>query len=301
MPTFNQLVAQVRQQMLGFSVSQESVSSLAVGMTAADTTFQADGETVTSLSRGLVEIEDELVLVKKWDQGSGTVTVMGGTAGRGAEGTTAASHSAGVLITSNPAFPRARVKEEINKAVRALYPHLVVFGTAEVTYNVTQIEYELPAEATDVWYVVARTVGPSRVSQPMPDWRFNPEARVADFPSGKSIQLFNPITPGQPVRIVYAKQPSALVASTDDFTVTGYADRIHDLVVYGAVKRLMPGLLGGRLQQQAVEATERAPLVGAREISQAVQLMASLYAERLEEERSLMFAEVPNYAMFQGS
>ncbi|WP_413114801.1 hypothetical protein ACK1X7_07285 [Streptomyces sp. CY1] len=301
MATFDQIIIRVRQQLQGYTLSQASVSELAAPMSAADTSFQCDASTVTNLSRGLVEIDDELVLVKTFDATSGVVSVMGLANGRGVEGTTAASHAAHALVTSDPAFPRQRIKEAINDTVTGLYPHLVVFSTTEITYNAAQVEYELPADVDDVWYVVARTVGPSKVSQPMPDWRYNPKARTADFISGKSIQLFDAITPGQPVRIVYAKPPAPLVAGSDDFAVTGYPSRMTDLVVYGALKRLLPALESARLQQQAVEATERAPLVPPSSAAKAVNLYASLYAERLEEERALMFAEIPNYAMFQGS
>lgn len=302
MTTFNQLVSQVRQKLLGFSLSQESMSVLTVSMAAGDVTFQADGGTITSISRGLAEIDDELLLIQKWDEASGTVTVMGGAAGRGYESTTAAAHSAGALITSAPAVPRARIKEAVNETIAGLYPHLVVFGTADFPFNAAQVEYPLPAEVRDIWYVVGRWVGPEKVSGPMPNWRYNPKAYPVDFPTGRSIQLFDGITPGQNIRVVYAKPPTALASGADDFAaVTGLPDRTSDLVVYGALKRVLPGLMGGRLQQQAVEATERATLVTTKDIGSAVQLYAGLYAERLEEERSLMYTELPNYAMFQGS
>lgn len=301
MPTFDQLVRQVRQKLLGFAMNQESVSELSVAMDADDTTFQADGETIVDLSRGLVEIDDELILVKKWDQGSGTVTVMGGVNGRGYEGTTAASHSQGVLITSNPAFPRARIKEAINEAILGMYPDLVVFASTEITKLAPVVEYELPTAVDDVWYVVAQTIGPSKVAYPIPNWRYNPEARTAVFPSGKSIQIFDFVTPGQAIKVVYTKPPTALSANSDSFTATGYPERTADLVVYGACKRLLPSLEAARLQQQAVEATERAPLVPVTSATKAAQLFASLYAERLEQEKALQRQEVPNYAFFQGS
>jgi hypothetical protein len=301
MTTFAQLVAKTRQQLLGFSMSQESVSELSSPMGASDTSFTCDPATVTNLSRGLVEIDDELILAKAYDATSGVVSIMGLTRGRGYEGTTAASHVVNSLVTSNPAFPRARVKEAINDTIRGLYPHLVTFGETELTKLAPVVEYGLPAEAADVWYVTAQLIGPSKVAQPMPNWRYNPKARTANFPTGKSIQLFDSITPGQAVKVVYSKPPSMLTADTDDFAaVTGFADRITDLVVYGACKRLLPGLEAARLQQQAVEATERAVLVPPASASKAVSLYASLYAERLEEERALMFSDVPNYAMFQG-
>lgn len=302
MPTLDQLVSQIRQNLLGFSLSQESMGMLTVDMAAGDTTFQVDGETISNLSRGLAEIDDELVLVQRWDDTSGTATVMGGVNGRGYEGTVPAAHLTGALITSAPAFPRARIKEAVNAAIGALYPSLVVFDSADFPFNAAQVEYPLPAEARDIWYVTGRWSGPEKVSAPMPNWRYNGEAYPSDFPTGKSIQLFDAVTPGQNVRVVYTKAPAPLAAGSDDFaTTTGYADRIADLVVWDGVKRLLPSAISARLQQQAVEATERATLVSTRDISAAVQLYASLYAERLADERTLMFQEMPNYQTFQGS
>lgn len=301
MTTFDQLVKQVRQQLLGFAMNQESISSLSVAMNATDTTFQADGDSIINLSRGLVEVDDELILVKKWDESSGTVTVMGGLNGRGYEGTTAASHDVDALITSAPAFPRARIKEALNEAIRGLYPHLVVFSSTEITKLAPVVEYELPSEVADVWYVVGQTIGPSKVAQPMPNWRYNPKARSANFASGKSIQVFDYVTAGQAIKIVYSKPPAVLASGSDEFTTTGFEERLVDLVVYGACKRLLPALEAARLQLQSVETTERAPLVPPASATKAASLYASLYAERLEEERALMFSDVPNYAMFQGS
>jgi hypothetical protein len=83
--------------------------------------------------------------------------------------------------------------------------------------------------------------------------------------------------------------------------VTGYPERCVDLVVYGACKSLLPALEAARLQMQAVETTERAPLVPPQSAAKAASLYASLYAERLEAEKALQRAEVPNYAYFQGS
>lgn len=302
MTTFDQLVRQVRQQLLGFTLNQESMSFLTVAMNATDTTFQADGESIGNLSRGLVEIDDELILVKKWDMASGTVTVMGGPNGRGYEGTTAASHAVNALITSNPAFPKARIKEAINEAIQCLYPELVVFSSTDITKLAPQVEYQMPADCADIWYLVGQTIGPSKVWQPLPNWRFNSKADPTAFPSGRSVQIFDYVTPGQAIRAVYAKPPGSLVNGTDDFAATtGYPDRYVDMVVYGTCMRLLPALESARLQQQAVEATERATLVPPASAAKAMAMYAQLYQQRLAEERDQMYNDVPNYAFFQGS
>lgn len=300
--TFDQLVARVKQQLMGFAMNQESYAEVSSGMGPEDTAFFVHTDTVSELSRGLVEVEDELVLVKNYDAATGRAVVLGGVNGRGMHGTTAALHPEGVLVTIAPGFPRARIKEAINDTVLGLYPDLVVFGTTEITRVSVQFEYELPEDVRDVWYVTGETLGPSKVWVPLPNWRYNPKASTTDFPSGKSLQQLDPVSPGQKIRVVYAKAPAAMSADTDDFeTVTGFPERIVDLVTYGAMKRLLPALETARLQQRSIEATERAQVVQETSATKAVGMYASLYTERLEEERERMFREHPNYQFFQGS
>lgn len=302
MTTFDQLVRQVRQQLLGFTMTQESVSELSVSMSPTDTSFTCDPVTVTSIGRGLVEIDDELILVKSFDQTSGVASVMGLANGRGYEGTTPASHNAHALVTSSPAFPKTRIKEAINQTITTLYPELVVFAETELTKLAPVIEYGLPADCSDVWYVTGQTIGPSKVAQPLPNWRYNPKARSANFPTGKSLQVFDSVMPGQAIKVVYAKTPSALVNGSDDFTpTTGYPERYVDLVVYGTCMRLLPALESARLQQQSIEATERATLVPPASAAKAMAMYAQLYQQRLQEEREQLYSDVPNYAYFQGS
>jgi hypothetical protein len=247
--TFNDLANRVKQQLLGYTKDQASVSQLTHSMTATDTTFSVDPDTVTNLSRGLVEIGDEMILVKKFDKASGLVTVMGGLNGRGAESTTASVHAVDDLVTDDPRFPRTRVKEAINDTIRATYPDLWVFGQYEFPYVAARYEYPIPAEAEDVYKVTINTIGPSRVWFPSQKWRFNPlastGAQVAPTPTptGKTIQIYDFVVPGRDVRVMYRKPPSTLVNNSDDFaTVTGYPERYIDMITYGAVWHMkLPG------------------------------------------------------------
>jgi hypothetical protein len=301
MTTFNDLVIRVRQQLLGYALDQASVSELASNMNATDTSFTVDAGTVTNLSRGLVEIDDELILVKSYDRNSGVVSIMGQTNGRGAEGTTATTHSAHALVTASPAFPRARIKEAINDTIQGLYPSLVVFGTTEITNVSVVYQYEMPADARDVRAVALQLIGPSKVWQQARTWKFDPRSNTTDFPSGKSLQIFDGVTPGRAMRVLYEKTPGSLVAGSDDFaTATGYDDRIVDLVVWGACSRLVPAYDSARLQQQAIESTERAPLVPPTSALKTASYYQQLYYQRLEEEKARQFEEDPSVQFYAG-
>ena len=305
--TFNDIVARVKQQLLGYTKDQASITYLVESMDATEITFMVDPETVTNLSRGIVEIDDEILIVKKFDRSTGIVTVLGGVGGggRGAEGTTAAAHAADAFVTDDPRYPRARVKEAINDTIQAVYPDLWVFGNYEFPWQAARYEYPLPVDVEDVYKVTTNTIGPSRVWFPNSSWRFNPLASTTAGQTpvgatGKSIQVMRDfIVPGRNVRVIYTKKPTTLTNNSDPFEATsGLPERTVDLITYGACWRLLPAYEAARLQQQAIEATERAPLVPTGAGSQAAQFFLGLYQKRLNEERDRLFRLFENYQAF---
>lgn len=307
--SFDQLVSRVKQNLLGYTKDQASVSFLTAPMAATDTTFQVDTSTITTaLSRGLVEIEDELVWVNKYDRNTGTVTLMAGLNGRGVEGTTAAAHAANVIVTDDPQFPRARIKEAINNTILALYPDLYIFAFTEFPKIAARYEYPIPADVDDVYKVTWNTIGPSAVWRPAQRWRFATDAsttagqvKPTPTPTGKTLQIFDEIVPGRNIRVSYLKGPNPLVNNSDDFaTVTGYPERYIDLVTYGACWRLLPAYEAARLQQGAIEANERAPLVPTQAASQASQFFLALYTKRLNDERDRLERLFERYQNFNG-
>ncbi len=307
--SFDQITQRVKQQLLGYTRNQASISYLTAPMGASDISFLADIDTVRSLSRGIVEIDDEMILVKSLDQGSGTVTVFGGLSGtgRGAEGTTPAAHGLDSIITADPRYPKARIKEAINDTITGVYPDVWVFGETEFPYRAARLEYPLPTAAEDVYKVTWNTVGPSGMWEAAQRWRFNPQASTTagqvlptPAPTGKSIQILDwGITPGRNVRVTYIKSPDKMVSGSDDFTTTtGLPDRMIDLITYGACWRLLPGWEAGRLQQSSIESTERANLVPTGAASNASQYYLGLYQRRLNEERDRLLDLFPNFQYF---
>lgn len=305
--TFNDIVQRVKQQLLGYTRDQASISYLVQPMTPTDTTFSVDPDTVTALSRGLTEIGDEMLLIKKYDRISGVVTVFGNSAtGRGVESTAAANHSIGDIVTADPRYPRQRIKEAINDTINAMYPHVWVFGEFEFPWVAARYEYPLPADVEQVYKVTTNTIGPSAVWFPNSSWRFNPQASVTPgqvkptpTPTGKTLQIMRDyIVPGRNARVIYQKSPSLLSADADLLTSTGFPERYIDIIVYGACFRLLPAYDAGRLQQQSIESTERAPLVPPGAANNASQYYLGLYQRRLNEERDRLFELYENYITF---
>lgn len=300
MTTLENLRQQIRSQIMGFARDQQQVAVLASPCTDTDTSLTMSSDTVRNISRGLVEIDDELILIQSVDASTAVATVIGGTNGRGREGTTAASHSANALVTMSPSIPRIRMTDAINQTILAMYPQIPIFGTTEITKLAPVFEYELPADCEGIWYIVSDTVGPSQVHYPSPRWRYNPMAPTGDFPSGKSIQLLDFVTPGRAIRIVYVKAPAVLVNGTDELTSTGYEDRMAETIVWGALARLIPSYEAARLQQLAVEGTERASLVPPQAATKTAAYYEALFQQALQTERNRILDETPNYAFWQG-
>lgn len=302
MTTLSQLISQVKDNLLAFSKNQESITYITADMLPTDTTFLVDTETGIAVTNGLAEIDEELILVKKWDPTTGIVTVMAGLNGRGVNGTTAASHTNETIVTCDPSYTRIRVKEAINDTIDACYPDLWVFGSFEFNKLAAQFEYELPAEVEDVYKVTADTIGPSKIWFPAQRWRFNFSGSLNPIDgttTGKTLQIMDDIVPGRLVRVVYRKRPDLLVDSTDDFEpTTGLPERVTDMIVFGATARLLGPNEAARLQQVAVEQTERSPLVPAGSASNAANFYWSQYYRRLDEERDRMLQLFEQYQSF---
>lgn len=307
MTTFGDLVAQVKQELIGYSKDQATVTYLTQAMSPTDTTFTVDLETVKSITRGVIEIDDEMMLVKKFDATSGVVTIFANQNGRGYAGTTATSHAIDAIVTSDPRYPTVRIKEAVNQTIKSVFPELWVFGNYEFKKLAPKFEYQLPSDVENVYKVTFDTIGPSKIWQPSQSWRFNPQASmdpVEGTVTGKTLQIMDRIVPGRTVRVIYRKQPNVLVNDSDDFsTTTGWVgdqdgERFVDLIRYGATARMLSANEAARLQQQAIESTERAPLVPTGAATQAAQYYWALYKQRVAEEKDRMFNLFQQYQTF---
>jgi hypothetical protein len=289
---------------MGYTKNQDQFSWLTAPMAATDTTFTVDPGTVTSISRGVNEIDNELMYVTSYNVNNGLVTVAAGTNGRGIFGTTATTHSTNALVTADPDFPRSAIQREINNTIVAMYPSLPVFAQYDFPKVAARYEFDLPATTDQVYRVTADTIGPSRVWFPSQTWRFNPQASTTSdgnnaSVTGKTLQIMDFIVPGRAVHVVTVQPPNTLVNMTDEYAATtGFFERSSDCVVYGTAARVLAGYEPARLQQKAVESTERGPLVPAGSATNAANYFWNLYYRRLQEEQDYIRRLYPEYQTF---
>jgi hypothetical protein len=288
--TFDQLVQVVLGNLQGFSLDQDQITYLASAIDADDLSLSVGD--IRELSRGLVEIDDEVLWVQSVDQSSNVATVA--PHGRGWLGTTAASHAQNSVVTNNPKWPRVIVKRAINDTVTSTYPDLFQVKTTTFTFNAAKFAYELPADVDDIHSVSWDVIGPSRRWPRLSRWRFMPDANTTSFASGKAIELLDSVVPGRTVQVTYMKAPAKLTNGSDEFaTVTGLPSTAEDVVIYGACYRLSGYLDIPRLQQQNVEGTNRSQLVPPGSAANASKYFYALYSERLSQEREMLLGRYP--------
>lgn len=282
--TFSDLVTDVQALLHGYVRTQEQATHLAASVNSTDTTWSVGDP--SRLSRGLAEVGDELVWLDTVDRNAATGQVTVAPYGRGYLGSTAASHSSGVKVTFAPLFPRVRVKKALNDTILAVGNDLFGIGYTTFTFTPNITTYLLPADVKDIMQVSYQMLGPSKMWYPLSRWRFDALANTGVFASGKTIDIFEPVSAGRTVQVQYQKFPSELSADGDVFTsTTGLLESSRDCITYGAAARLTAGVDSMLLNVQAVEANvldERSqPGAGGNLSRQLYQL----HKQRLMEER----------------
>jgi len=287
--TFIDLINETNLALTGYTNRQDQATYLTAPMTSTDLTFTvADGSVLT---RGLVEIDDELIWVDSFDRTTNVATVP--AYGRGFRDTTAQSHTAGTRVTITPSFPRSVIRRNINLAIDGVYPDL--FGTFYTIFNwqAARTTYVLPNEAVDVLGASWQTIGPSREWLPVRHYRVDRMANPLYWNSGKTISIREGIIPGRPVMITYTKKPTVLQYDTDDFTMSGLSDSAREVIILGAAYRTAMYLDLGRVPAATAEADAQQgndPVGSAANIGRVLQQM---YQQRLLVEVRRMQEQFP--------
>lgn len=173
---------------------------------------------------GLIEIDQELMLVTNANNSTRTLTVA-----RGFKGTTAASHSDNATMTLNPTFPRKTVFDAVSDNIVRLYPSLYNVTTTSVTSASTYVE--VPASTVEILTsYVQNSSGELYTSAGI--------ELLRDFPpssTNTAVQFYNTST-GKTVYLVVKRKFVRPTAETDDLaTDCLIADEYEQIVMVGAV------------------------------------------------------------------
>jgi len=290
MATYIDIVNETAIALAGYTNRQDQATFLTGALTPTALTFTvADG---TVLTRGLVEIDDELIWVDSFDRTTNTATIP--SYGRGFRDTTATTHAVGTRVTIAPTYPRSVIRRNINLAIQGVYPDL--FGTyyTDFKFQAAVTTYPIPNEAIDVLNVSWQTIGPSKEWLPIRHYRLDRQADPIVWNTGKTVSIREGIIPGRTVHVVYTKVPSELQYDTDDFaTITGLEESAREVIVLGAAYRTAMYLDMGRVPMLTAEADSQSqsnPIGSAANIGRMLQQM---YQQRLSQEVRRMQAQFP--------
>lgn len=232
-----------------------------------------------SLSRGTVEIGDELVWVDSFDRASGIAYIA--PDGRGFRNSKVSAHSIGSRVVISPVYPRVVVQKALNNAIIGVYPDL--FGVYYTTFPFVAARntYQIPTEAVEVLSVKWQTVGPTREWLPIRRWRMDKISDIGTFNTGKTLSIYDGIVPGRTVNVTYSKRPNELTLDSDDFTDSGLPDSAAEVVILGAAYRVSAYLDTPRVTGMSVEADALDQSTPSGAGAQASRYFFAQYKDRL--------------------
>jgi len=293
MPTFAQLVDEVRTNLAGYTLRQDRISNLANSGGINATQLNVIIGSAENLAKGIVEIDDELLWINTFDRNSNTLNAIPGF-GRGYGGTTPSPHAENAMVTMTPTFPRVNVKKAINDTINSLYPKLFAVNSTVFTFNAAQVAYPLPDDARDVLFVSWQTVGPSREWLPVNRWRIDRMANVAAFDTTKTVNIYDKIMPGRKVQVYYSTIPNDLTNNNDNFAaVTGLPETSRDVITLGAAYKLLSYLDTGRINLSSAEADINDNKLPSTAGASASKYVFALYQQRLMEESNKLQDRFP--------
>ena len=278
MPSFSDLVDETLIALSGYTQRQDQSTYLTAAMT--DTQLTMTVSDAATLSKGLVEVGDELMWIESFDRSTNVATIA--PYGRGFRSTQKAPHSIGDRVTISPSFPKDVIRKQINNAVTGVFPD--IFGVYYTTFSFisSQNTYELPSEADEILQVMWQTTGPTQEWLPVRQYSINKNAYVGTFNTGKTISVYDGIVPGRTVHVVYSRQPQEMYLSSDDFEdVTYLPAYAKEPVVLGAAYRVAGYLDVSRLPGQTAEVDQidqASPIGSGGTVTRA---LFQLYQQRL--------------------
>jgi hypothetical protein len=209
------------------------------------------------VSRTYLEIEEETIYVFSVDPTGQTAVVL-----RGAQGTTKATHTSGVLVYVNPAFPQADIKRALQQEIRSWQPKLYQVLTTEIPLTAAVRGYDLGAlqGLITVLDVRRRSVayatgnisassfppnpyGLNAEAWPRVKYEYIPSAPTVDFPSGRGLVIRELMDASIPsLHVTYAAPFNTEIAWTDTTDLiadVGVDPSDTDLPIFGACWRLL--------------------------------------------------------------
>jgi hypothetical protein len=292
MTTLLDMIDEVSMNLSGYTLQQDRATHITTNVAATASTIAApitlSLASTDSVGKGIIEIDEELFWVDNYDRVGNTATIA--PYGRAYLGTTLAAHTAGTKVTIAPTFPRFVIKRAINDTISAIGSSIFAANKTTITSNLSTSAFRLPATGNSlnirsILAVAYEAIGPSKEWIPVRNWRFDGNANSTAFTSEQTISIYDMITSGRTIQVVYSTDPVPFTDNTQTFTTqTGLPQSCKDLVVLGATYRLLSNLDPARasmISPQADETDSKRPYGSSQSITKQVY---ALFNQRLNEE-----------------
>lgn len=280
--TLEEIINDIKMSLAGWVTMDDQVTYLssAISTVTATSVSVNDG---TRCSAGVIEIGDELMYMLS--RSSNTLTIA--PWGRGFGNTDPNIWPTNTQVTSNPKFPRARVKDVVNDVIRSVYAYVFDVGQFEFTYVAARQSYDLPGDVDKILSVTWDTPGPTLIQQPVRKWRQD------NHMTGIKLEILQPVWPGRTVRILYSKRPGTFTDTKQTLRIIGLPEEVRELLVLGACARLLGYNESPRLNTNSVDAQMRNIAVPAGSHTSASRYFWQLYERRRDEERDQLLRRYP--------
>lgn len=291
MSTGTAVINRTLRQLLSGVIEQRNKLSATINATTTSVvmTYDLDG-----IRAGQVfEIDSELFYV--WEATAGTKTL---TVERGWNGTTAAAHTAGAVVTVNPRFPRSQIFEALNDELQDLSSPvhgLFQVKTFDFDYNGTSDIINLPPVLSIIDLVGVHL----RVTADRYDWirkvRLLRDLPTDDFSSGYGLKFDQRQLSGR-LRIVYKAPFTPLTNETQNLTnQSGLPTSCEDIINMGVQIRLMAPREIKRNFTESQGDTRRADEVGAGAVGASVNNLIRMRRDRITAEAAKLIRQYPTY------
>ena len=294
MTTGSDWISQTRSYLM--SGYAENRNKLAVAYTAGSgtLTFSYALEGIRAGARLCIGLNTFYV----WSISGQTAVVSGGE-----DSSTDANAPIGSLVRVAPRFTDNEIWDQLGNDLGDLSsPSNGLFGinSVDLTYNATINGYDLGPisdQILSVYEVKYLTPGPQLDNPRITTngFRLNRNAINTQFPSGISLQLFQPAMPGYNVRVVYRSVFTMPSTSFANVSSTGLLPSAYDLPPLGAAIRLMEGREIKRNFTEGQGDTRRAGEVAPGAILQSARGLQQMRAQRIAAEAAKLDALYPNF------
>lgn len=289
MTTAATILNRASRQLLSGTVEERN--KLATTITSSATSVVLSYDLGGFRAGAVFELESELLYV--WEANTATKTL---TVERGFNGTTPAAHTAGVLATLNPRFPRAQMLDALNADIDDLSSTangLFKVGTVNISYNGSDRQVNLTGATNVIGLIDVRLRYMSDDYPVIHATRLQRDLPTSDFASGYAVVLDEAVMAGT-LRVRYKTTFTRATSEASDLTTDcGLPSTCDDLVELGVILKMMNAREIKRTFIESQGDTRRPDEVPAGASRDSIANLLRLRRERIIAESGRLKAQYP--------